>query len=139
MRTGFEILEHTADMGFRVSAESFEQLLAAAGEGLASIVMDCSEARPLETIEIAAQGEDREALMVNFLSEVLFVLDGRQLAIARIVVTASGPHGVSAALMCEPRDGQRHPPRHGVKGVTYHQLRVLPQPAEWIAEVYLDI
>lgn len=90
---GFEVLEHTADMGFRVRAESFEQLLEAAGEGLASIVMDCCSARPLETVEIAVQGEDRESLLVNFLSEVLFVLDGRRMAVSKVVVTAAGPHG----------------------------------------------
>jgi SHS2 domain-containing protein len=136
---GYEILEHPSDMGFRVHAGSFEDLLAAAGEALASIVLDCSEARPLETIEIAVQGEDREALVVNFLSEVLYVLDGRRLAVSRVVVTAAGPHGVSAALLGEPRDDQRHPSRHGVKAVTYHQLSVRQSPAGWTAEVYLDI
>jgi len=137
--TGFEILEHTADMGFRVRAESFEQLLAAAGEGLASITMDCSSARPLETVEVAAQGEDVESLLVNFLSEVLFVVDCRRMAVSKVVVTASGRHGVSAALLGEAWDSAHHPLRNGVKAVTYHQLRVQQVAGGWVAEVYLDI
>lgn len=137
--SGFEILEHTADMGFRVNAESFEQLLSAAGEALSSIVMDCSQARPLGSVEIAVQGEDRESLMVNFLSEVLFVLDGRRMALAKVVVTAAGAHGVSAALLGEARDIRRHPERHGVKAITYHQLSVRETAGAWTAEVYLDI
>lgn len=136
---GFEVLEHTADMGFRVRAESFEQLLEAAGEGLASIVMDCSSVRPLETVDIAAQGEDRESLLVNFLSEVLFVLDCRRMAVSKVVVTAAGPHGASAALLGERFDAARHQLRHGVKAVTYHQLLVRQAAGGWIAEVYLDI
>jgi len=135
----FEILEHTADMGLRVRAQSFEQLLSAAGEALANIVMDCFAARPLDAVEIAVQGEDRESLLVNFLSEVLFVLDGRRMAVSRVVVTAAGPTGASAAILGEAWDPRRHPVRRGVKAVTYHQLRVQRLNGGWIAEVYLDI
>lgn len=137
--TRFEILEHTADMGFRVRAETFEDLLAVAGEALAQIVMDCSKARPLQTVEIAAQGGDAESLMVSFLSEVLYALDGLRLAVAKVVVTGRGAHGASAALLGEPRDERRHRSRHGVKAVTYHQLIVRQTIEGWTAEVYLDI
>lgn len=135
----FEILEHTADTGFRVTAGTFEDLLAASAVGLAGIVMDCGAARPLETVEIAASGDDRETLVVNFLNEVLFVLDGRRFAISSAAITAAGPHGISAALLGEPRDDTRHPPRLVVKAVTYHQLVVENRGSYWIAEIYLDI
>jgi SHS2 domain-containing protein len=137
--TTFEILAHTADTGFRVTADTFEDLLAAAGAGLADTVMDCRAALPIETIEISAQGDDRESLVVNFLNEVLFALDGRHFAVSKAAVTASGPHGVTAALLGEPRNDTRHPPRLVVKAVTYHQLVVEQRGTGWIAEVYLDI
>lgn len=137
--TTFEILSHTADTGFRVTADTFEDLLAAAAGALAGIVMDCRNVQPLESLEIAAQGDDLEALVVNFLNEVLYVLDGRRFAVSRAAVTASGPHGVSAALIGEPRDDIRHPPSLVVKAVTYHQIVVEQRGARWIAEVYLDI
>lgn len=139
MIPSFEILEHTADTGFRVTAHSFEDLLAAAAVGLAGVVMDCGAIRPLEAIEIAARGDDREALVVNFLNEVLFVLDGRRFAVAQATVTASGPHGIAAGLLGEPRDDLRHPPRLVVKAVTFHQLVVEQRDSVWVAEIYLDI
>ena len=137
--TTFEILSHTADTGFRITADTFEDLLAAAAQALAGIVMDSRNVQPLETLEIAAQGEDLEALVVNFLNEVLYVLDGRRFAVSKAAVIASGPHGVAAALLGEPRNGTRHPPLLVVKAVTYHQLVVKHSGPGWIAEVYLDI
>ena len=137
--TTFEILPHTADTGFRITADSFEDLLAAAATGLAGIVMDCRNVQPLDSLEIAAQGDDRASLVVNFLNEVLFVLDGRRFAVSSAAVTASGPHGVAAALLGEPRNDTRHPPRLVVKAVTYHQLVVEERDPGWIAEIYLDI
>ena len=135
----FEILEHPADIGFRVRAETLDQLLAAAAEGLAGVIMDCSRVRPLAAIEIAVTGEDRAALVVNFLNEVLYVLDGRRFTVSKVVVIDAGGHGITAALLGEPRDDQRHPPRLVVKAATYHQLRLWRDAAGWTAEVYLDI
>jgi len=137
--TGFQILEHTADTGFRVRAATFEDLLAAAAEGLSGIVLECGAVRPSQTVEIAAKGEDREALVVNFLNEVLFALDGRRFAVAKASVTAAGSHGVTAALIGEPRDDERHRPKLVVKAVTYHQIAVRRGGDGWVAEVYLDI
>lgn len=137
--TTFEILAHTADTGFRITAGSFEDLLSAAAAGLADIVMDCRNVQPLECLEIAAQGDDLDSLTVNFLNEVLFALDGRRFAVSKAAVTASGPHGVSAALLGQPRDDTRHPPRLVVKAVTYHQIVVKQSGPGWIAEIYLDI
>lgn len=139
MKPTFEILEHTADTGFRVTADTFEDLLSAAAVGLAGIVMDLGNVHPSESLEIAARGEDLDALVVNFLNEVLYVLDGRGFAIATATVTASGPHAIAAALLGQPRDDTRHPPRIVVKAVTYHQLAVEQRGSRWMAEVYLDI
>lgn len=139
MKPCFTILEHTADTGFRVTAPALGELLSASAAGLVSIVLDPSAVRPLETLEISARGEDIESLVVNFLNEVLYVLDGRHFAISSAAVTALGHRGVSAALLGEPRDDTRHPPRLVVKAVTYHQLVVEQCASGWLAEVYLDI
>ena len=137
--TGFQILEHTADTGFRVRAATFEDLLGMAAEGLAGIVLECSAVRPLQTLEIAARGEDREALVVNFLNEVLYAVDGRGFAVAKASVNTAGSHGVTAALTGEPRDDERHRPKLVVKAATYHQLSIRQDSDGWVAEVFLDI
>ena len=135
----FEILEHTADTGFRVCAPTLEGLFEEAGMALESIVLDASEVLPAAEIEITAGGEDLEALLVNFLSEVLFQLDGTRIVFGRFEVSEFFQGGVAVRAWGEPRDAGRHPPKIVVKGVTYHQLRVWQEAERWCAEVYLDI
>jgi SHS2 domain-containing protein len=139
MMARYELLEHTADTGFRVRAESLPELFGAAAGALAEIVLDPVRAQPQQTVEVAAGGSDIEETLVNFLNEVLFLLDGRGLAPARIVVMEAGPRAARGVFLGEPRNDNRHPPRLVVKAVTYHQLSVREQAGEWVAEVFLDI
>lgn len=126
----FEILEHTADMGFRVRGASSEELFANAAAALAAITMDTSRAEPREQHSIRIGGGTLEERLVHYLNEVLWLIDGRGIAPARFE---------PAALWGEPRDPVKHPPRLVVKAVTFHQLRVWQDAEGWGAEVYLDV
>lgn len=128
--TGFEILEHTADMGFRVRGASADALFANAAAALASITMDNSRAKPLVRHPVLTEGDSLEERLVHWLNEVLWLIDGRGIAPARFE---------SAAVWGEPRDTAKHPPRLVVKAVTFHQLRVWQDAEGWGAEVYLDV
>ena len=128
--SGFELLEHTADLGFRVRAGSEEELFAAAGGALASIVMDTSAAAARERYAIAPLEGPVEERLVHYLNEVLWLMDAGGVAPAR---------WEPDAVWGEPRDPAKHPPRLVVKAVTFHQLRVWRHADRWGAEVYLDV
>jgi SHS2 domain-containing protein len=65
----FEILEYTADIGFRAEAR---------------------EAWPLEAWLLEALGTDTESLLVNRLSGVLWLLGGKRTALGRFGVAQAG-------------------------------------------------
>lgn len=135
----FEILEHTADIGFRARGRTLEELFESAAEALVSIAMEVEEVEPRERYPIEAQGEDREALLVNWLNEVLYLHDGRRIAMRRFRVLEAGEGGARGEALGEPFDPARHHAKLIVKAVTYHQLRVVEDAAGWSADVYLDI
>jgi SHS2 domain-containing protein len=139
MRAMFELLEHTADVGFRVRGRALEELFAAAGEALQAIAFDTAAVEPRERYALSASGEDLESLLVNWLSEVLYWMDGRRVLIGRFEILELTPERIAAEGWGEPWDPARHPARTGVKAVTYHQLRVAREGEGWVAEVYLDI
>src|ERR1043165_2217110 len=120
----FEILEHTADIGFRARARTLAQLFEEAAQAMLSIVMDPNDVAPAGEDAISAKGSDREALLVNWLGEVLYRLDGERLAFHHFRVDRVTKSEVSGAGIGQPRDPERHHTRLIVKGVTYHQLRV---------------
>lgn len=135
----FEILEHTADIGFRAWGATREELFANAAVALESVAIDLGAVQEKFPYPIAAAGEDDESLLVNWLSEVLYYLDGRRVAMRRFQVEHLDAHRIRGKAFGEPRDPLRHPAKLIVKGVTYHQLRIEKEGARWYAQVYLDI
>ncbi len=116
-------------------AELFEN----AAAGMAEIGYERDGVAEVESRPIRATAADREALLVNFLDEVLWILDGEGVLLRRVAVDQVSDTAVSATAFGEPRDPARHNIRMLIKAVTYHQLSVRSTPAGWEAEVYFDI
>lgn len=135
----FEILEHTADIGFRVRAARAGELFERAAEALASLAFELENVQEQETVEISASGSDYESLMVNWLSEVLYLLDGRRLLVKRFRVSEIVPEQVRGQAWGEKWNPERHRAKLVIKGVTYHQLVVEQRPQGWYAQVILDV
>jgi SHS2 domain-containing protein len=76
----FEILEHPVDIGFRVRGQTLAQLFENAAAALQSIAVEIDDVRAAEQFVLSASGPDAEALLVNWLTEVLFWSDGRGIA-----------------------------------------------------------
>jgi len=135
----YELLEHTADTGFRVRAASLGQLFARAAEALVSIAVDAARARAAEKRLIRCTGSTVEDRFVNWLNEVLWLLDGERFLPARFEDPVLDGDSVTAAAWGEARDDARHPPRIVIKAATFHQLAIREQNGVWEAEVFLDI
>lgn len=134
----FEVIEHTADIGFRVTAATPAELFARAAEALVSLGFETECIEEREGSELEATGWDWESLMVNWLSEVIFLLDARRLLLKRFEVTRIGPEAVAGRGYGEPWNPERHRAKLVIKGVTYHQLVVEQRPEGWYAQVILD-
>ncbi len=135
----FEILEHTADIGFRARGRTREELFENAALALESIAVDTGRVESRDVYPIAAAGEDDESLLVNWLSEVLYYLDGRRVVMRHFQIEQVERFQVRGKALGEARDAERHPARLVVKGVTYHQLKITHDDKGWCAEVYLDV
>ena len=121
----FEVLEHTADIGFRARGRTRSELFASAAEALARIAYEAEGVEPREPYDLSAEGPDLESLLVNWLGEVLYLIDGQRIVPLRFEVTELGPRHVAGRALGEPRDPARHRAKLIVKGVTYHQLEIV--------------
>jgi SHS2 domain-containing protein len=135
----FEILEHTADTGFRARGRTKAEVFSNAALALESVAVALSDVEPRFPYPIAVIGEDDESLLVNWLSEVLYYLDGKGIVMSRFQIDELGPGTVRGQGWGEPRDPSRHCAKLLVKGVTYHQLKIVKDARGWCAEVYLDV
>jgi len=135
----FEILEHPADIGFRAFGRTLPELFANAALAMLSIAADPAAVEPRAEYALAAESGDRESLLVDWLSEVLYWFDGKRIAFRSFRVTEFRDTAIAAVGAGEPRDPERHRARLIVKAVTYHQLKIERRGGVWLAEVYLDI
>lgn len=135
----FEIFAHTADLGLRVRAADLNELFAEAGRGLlAVIVRNPDDVWPDVAIEFQLEETQLDFLLVDWLTELLFVFESRRLLLAQFDVEFSDGR-LTATAWGEPCDETRHQLEHEVKAVTYHGLAVRQVDGEWLAEVILDI
>jgi SHS2 domain-containing protein len=135
----FEILEHPADIGFRVRGRTLAELFENAALAMLSIAGELENVRPVHPFPLTATGADAESLLVNWLSEVLWWSDGKQIVFRQFNVHELDSAHVRAEGWGEPRDPERHRAKLIVKAVTYHQLKLVQAPGGWLAEVFLDI
>jgi SHS2 domain-containing protein len=68
----YQILEHTADKGLAVEAESLPDLFETAARGLFRLMIDPDRYPPTEQVAIELHAPDLEALMVKWLNELLY-------------------------------------------------------------------
>jgi SHS2 domain-containing protein len=141
---GFELLEHTADVGIRAWAGTLEEAFERATEGLAEVMGALAPggspggSGPGDTVPVEVAASDPGGLLVDWLNEVLWLLEVSQAALAGVRVDRVGDGTASGSVDVAP--GGPDPDGTFVKAVTYHRLRVEPGPGGgWLAEVYLDV
>ena len=135
----FEILDHTADTGLSIYGRDLKSLFEHAAEGFFHIIKDLKKVNPRVERRIQLEGEDLERLMVDWLSELLYLHDVDHLLFREFIVESVGEEGLRAVARGEPFQEGVHVIKTGVKAVTYHQIRVEKQREGWRARVILDL
>jgi SHS2 domain-containing protein len=139
---GFELLEHTADVGIRARGATLEEAFEQATLGLAEVqgapAPGPEPARESgEAVVVQVSAADPGGLLVDWLNEVLWLTETRRAGVAGVRVERVGDGTASGSVVLAAG-----PPPEGtfVKAATYHRLRVEPNPGGgWLVELYLDV
>jgi SHS2 domain-containing protein len=135
----FEILEHTADVGLRVHGATLPELYANAGLGLMTLAVESPDVCPAQQLPLSAAAENREDLLVNWLSEILYFVDAEGWVFARFSVNHCSDTAIAGEAWGERCDPAARSRAVAVKAVTHHQVSVRQTPSGWEAVVYFDI
>ncbi len=136
---GVELLDHPADIGFRVRARTLPELFAKSAAALVSLIVDTKPAVAHLEIHLAATGSDYESLLVNWLNEILYYTDSESIVFASFEIRTLDATRIEALGRGEHRDAAKHPAKLDVKAVTYHQLKLFQDADGWTSEVYVDV
>ena len=136
---GYSIFDVTADKGIRAWGPNLAEAFRQAALGLWSLMVDPATVRPRREVSLTAEAGDREALLVAWLNELLYLYEAHGFVAADCAVRVDTEYALSAVVRGEDADPDRHVPIGHVKAATYHLLRVAPGARGWEAEVVVDV
>ena len=131
----FEEVDNTADWSFRVSAPSRETLFTEAAEALYRIDGVETESASKQIRKVLLAADDLESLFIQWLNELVFLLDRERLALREICIerlTDTELQAVGSAM--EVRSVGKY-----IKAATYSGLRITQERGVWQATVVLDV
>ncbi|HEX6301817.1 MAG TPA: archease [Acidimicrobiia bacterium] len=131
-------LEHTADTGLEASADSLPQLIEELALGMFELMAAIETCPDDQIVEAAVEATSNEDLVVDTLSELLYLSETEGVHFCRFEVSTAGDFAVEIQAMGVPTEDVEldGPP---IKAVTYHQLQVSETDEGWSANVYFDV
>ena len=135
----FEIIEHTADVGIRAYGESLEKCFENVAKGMFAIITNNSEIESIGEYEIKLDAPSIEQLVVDWLSELLFLNSAYNLVFGKFEVKLDEEKNhLEAKVYGEEYSREKHGYGVEIKAVTYHMLKV-KRDKPCMIEVLFDI
>lgn len=135
----FELVDHTGDLGVRVSGESLPQLFEQAAQALTFILTDPETITPNVIRKFLLEANTDEELLITWLNELVYLFDTEGLLFRAFDVLSLQGHHLEALAQGEIYEDSRHPIKTTVKAATYHQLKIENAQGVWTAQVIFDL
>ena len=136
---GYELLDHTGDLGIRVWAADVKGLFQEAGRALFDIITDLDKVEAHLHQEVSVEGSGQEELLVAWLNELLYLHEVKGLLFCDVAPTEIDDTSVKGVATGEEFDEDRHVIKTSIKAVTYHELEIKEKDGLWHAQVIFDI
>ena len=134
------MLEHTADIGFKVYGRTLNELFENAANALFEIMAEADQNTgdfPTENFSLKMEAENEEDLLIRFLSELISLSDAVQMIFKNVHMEQLGPGFLRATYEAQPREGYQM--LLEIKAATYHQFSIKKEKDGFAAQIILDV
>jgi len=141
---GFIYEDHTADVQARCWGTSLEEAFNQTAYSLmATITPDLKKISPKVVKKVKIEAEDKEALLFDFLSELLYIFDVEELVfnniIVQIIKESDDLYILNAILRGEKFDVAKHEIGVEVKAITYSFMEITENKNKAEISIVFDI
>ncbi|MHA1803758.1 MAG: archease [Promethearchaeota archaeon] len=140
---GFIFEDHTADVQVICWAPTLEEVYAQAAYSLMTVITpDLKKISLREEKIINVKAEDKEALLFDFLSELLYIFDVEGLVFSDITIPEIKGNDffeLTSVLKGEKFDKRKHEIGTEVKAITYSLMKIEKKDKIWEIRVVFDI
>ncbi|MGD9335562.1 MAG: archease [Desulfobacterales bacterium] len=139
MRKKYTLIDHTADFGIHVYGSDSKELFANAAWALFDLITEIDKLAGLDSCRIEVSGDDWSDLMVNWLREMLYLWNGKELLVKKARILSLSETELTATVEFDLFNPVRNVINTEIKAVTYHQIQVNSSPSGWEAMIIFDI
>jgi SHS2 domain-containing protein len=135
----WEHFNHQADIGIRGVGESMAAAFEEAAMAMTAVVADPAMIAPSRVVPISCESGDREQLLVDWLSAIIYEMGTRRMLFSRFEVKIEKGF-LRANVWGERTDHDKHHPAVEVKAATYFDLSVRQEAdGRWVAQCVVDV
>lgn len=121
----YEIIEHTADIGIKAFGNNLSDSFQNAAKAMFDLITDNSEIKNIGQYNIILEAPDLEQLLVDWLSELLFLNSAKNLVFGIFDIKIDEKKCLlKAKISGEKFNKSKHNIGIEIKAVTYHMLQV---------------
>jgi SHS2 domain-containing protein len=130
----------TADVAFIAYGKDLNELFANSALAMFEVMINTKQIEEKVEEFVSVDGYDLESLMFNWLNELLYISDSKNLAFSKFEVKVDDRNfKLEAICKGEEINPEKHETRTVVKAATYHQMKIWQEDNIWKAQVILDI
>lgn len=136
----YTYLEHTADVKFRAYGKTLEEAFSNAALAMTNIITDVDGVKALVEAEMEIESATKEALLYDFMQELIFLLDTEKLLVSEVSsmkITREGRYMLKAKVS---GDYCRNYATSGdIKSATYNFMLIEEHKDDVMIQMVLDI
>jgi SHS2 domain-containing protein len=139
MNKSYELFEHTADIGIKVSGQELSQLFINAAVAVFDIMAE-AKGEPVavtKTFQIDLETDDLDELLVTWLNELLSLSSAKGVIFHSFNVRRIDERHLSA--LAGAGASSAHVIKTEIKAATYHELAITKGESGWQARIILDV
>lgn len=140
----YELIEHTADIGIKVRGKTLTELFENAARGMFAIIAGEEVLRRIRTkeyrkVEIKKEIDTFEELLVEWLSELLYIFDRDGILFASFRILELSNKGITADAAGEKTNTFHNMLQTDIKAVTFHNLKIEKDKNGFNCTVIFDV
>ena len=135
----YEVLDHTADLRIQVYADSLTGLYIHAAAAMYELIADIGCVKPATSVSVISQGQDRDDLLHNWLSELLYFFTAKGILLSKFDIKRLTENRIVSNVRGEQIDSSRHSLKHDIKAITYHDMHISDNKGKFQTNIVFDV
>jgi SHS2 domain-containing protein len=137
----YKFLEHTADAKFQAFGRTLEEAFSNAALATAGLMWNWENVEKKVEHQVKVKGNDLKQLLVNFLEEIIYLLETKSFllgSVEKLMIEKEGNSFRLKALLKGDKHSDKYKIHGDVKAITYNEMEVETKN-HFMIQVVVDI